>query len=198
MRAIGNSGNCVGGLFGDPDAISLHSAPLASAIFSATRISRELKMGEEATVVVPAHASYFLMLYLRDTAHCDVEADGSQSVTRQYCRGSICLIDILNGAQISLKASLKAVTFVIPHVLVDEIAALSVPGASVELKRVRGSSDPVIASLGTALQPLFDRKEKSDHVLLQHIAMAICAHLIHHYSLSPFFDGSGEDSASVH
>jgi hypothetical protein len=100
--------------------------------------------------------------------------------------------------QISLKASLKAVTFVIPHVLVDEIAALSVPGASVELKRVRGSSDPVIASLGTALQPLFDRKEKSDHVLLQHIAMAICAHLIHHYSLSPFFDGSGVDSPSVH
>ncbi len=198
MRATENSGNCVGGLFGDPDAISLHSAPLASAIFSATQIRRQLKMGEEATVVVPAHDSYFLMLYLRDTAHCDVEANGSQSVTRQYCSGSICLIDILNGAQISLKASLNAVAFVIPHALVDEIAALSSSGANVGLKRVRGTSDPVIASLGTALQPLFDRKGKSDHVLLQHIAMAICAHLIHHYSSSPFLHGSGVDSSSLH
>ena len=157
-----------------------------------------MKIDEEATVVVPAHNSYFLMLYLGDTSHCDVEADGSQSVTRQFCRGSICLIDILNGAQISLKASLNAIAFVIPHVLVDEIASLSSSESSVELQRIRGTSDPVIASLGTALQPLFDRTGKSDHVLLQHIAMAICAHLIHHYSSSPFLHGNGVDSSSVH
>ena len=198
MKAIGNAGSCVGGLFGDPDAIDLQCAPLKSAIFSASRISRRLTAGEEASVAIPAHESYLLMLYLGDTAHCDVEADGRQSATKHYWRGSICLIDVHGGARIRLKASLKALAFVIPHVLVNEIAGLSSPHAGVKLTCVRGKPDPVIASLGTALQPLFDRKEQSDPVLLQHLAMAICAHLLHHYSSSPPLQGSGADSSPVH
>lgn len=198
MNSLGSSSDCVGAFFGEPDAVCLRCMPLGFATFSATRIRRVLKTGEDFGVTIPAQDSYFLMLYLSDTVICDVAADESRSHSRHFRRGSICLMNLRCGARISVHMSLDAVAFVIPYALIDELAALSTPGSHVELRCLRGKPDPVLANLGTALLPVFLQDPQAVDAMLRHLAMAICAHVLHHYRRSPLSSGRGRDEPFLH
>lgn len=177
---------CVGLYFGTPEAPSLTTVPIRAAGFSVTSICKEFEPGGANDVPLPAADAYFLMLYLEDAAHADIRPDGSATPVRHYERGSICLVDLADGARIRLASRLRALAFVLPKALFDEAAALSPGMASRRLVCRRGEPDSVLGNLGTALLALLgSRAEPSPPALLRHVAVAICAHLLHQYGEKP-------------
>lgn len=178
--------SCVGLYFGTPEAPSLTTVPIKSATFSVTSICKDLDEGEANDVRLPACNAYFLMLYLEDADHADIRLDGTCTPVHHYEHGSICLVDLDDGAAIRLHSRLSSLAFVLPKTLFEEAASLSPDMETRRLICRRGKPDGVLANLGTALLALLTSgPSASPPALLGHVAVAICAHLLHQYGETP-------------
>lgn len=181
----------VGAHFGLPHTPCLVARPVRDARFSVTRLEWRLNGDASRLVTLPPEDAYFLMLYLKDAHHCDVAADGTESEVRRFRQGSVCLVDLANGACIRLFSELDSLAFHLPRELFREIAEFSAAPKAIRLRCRRGENDDVMRNLGAALLPLFERQESPHTPVLQHISIAICAHLLHAYG-----DLSGEPGSS--
>lgn len=175
----------VGSCFGLPNAPCLLSKPIKTASFSVTRLYRPIRDGKTSKVEIPPDDAYFLMLYLQDVQHCDIVADGLHAQVRNYEKGSICLADLSQGASIRIYSDLDVLGFHLPRSLFDELTEKSVETRFRGLRSQRGETDPVMANLGVALMPLLDDPSMAAPATLQHIAIAVCAHLLHCYGDVP-------------
>ncbi len=169
----------VGVHFGLPYAPCLPARPVRDAGFSVTRLEWRLNGCASRLASLPPDEAYFLMLYLKDAYHCDVAPDGAESETRRFRQGSICLVDLTHGACIRLFSDLDSLAFQLPRELFREIAEFSAAPKEIRLRCRRGEEDDVMRNLGAALLPLFERQGNAQNPVLQHVAIAICAHLLH-------------------
>ncbi|UOA29762.1 hypothetical protein DSM107133_04524 (plasmid) [Pseudosulfitobacter sp. DSM 107133] len=181
---INTHGNgCVGLFFGVPDAPCISVAPFDTTGFTVTHVVRPFSSDRANTVQLPATDCYFMMLYLARARHADVLKDGCHTAVRLYPEGSVCLVDLGTGAEIVLHSSLRALCFMMPKDLLAGLGAPA-PDLAIKLKCVRGTNDPVIASLSDALLPLFHTSPTAKPMLC-HLALAICAHVLHTYEDGP-------------
>ncbi len=168
--------DCVGSCFGMPDGPCMSVVPIDDAPFTVTRIFRTLGQAEQPAVRLPPSSSYLLMVYEQDTTHADILKDGRMGPVRHFGGGTVCLIDLADGAAIRLLQDLRALAFVIPKTLLDEVQ-----GAARHRRRAfrcrRGEEDRVMAHLATAVLPLFETGTAYRAAMLQHLALSICAHL---------------------
>lgn len=169
----------IGSGFGVPEAPALTTVPLKAAQFAVTKLHRKIGHNETPRVDIRPSDAYFLMLYLADTVHGDVENGDRFLAPKLYQQNTVCLIDIREGASIILHSNLHALAFVLPRGLFAETSALTSSETARGLRCRRGEADQVIANLGTALLPLFDCANTFHPALLQHIATALCAHILH-------------------
>lgn len=168
----------LGPYFGLPEAASLNAVPVRSSSICVTRIAKDVVDGERPIVSLPVCDSYFLMVYTKEAHHCDILPDGSRTLPRRFERGSVCLVDLSEGASIVLYADLHSVTFLLPKTLIQEVGELSRASPKIELRCRRGERDPVLSNLTDIVLSLFDRETGSWEALLKHLAIAICSHLI--------------------
>ena len=186
---------CVGVCFGTPEAPCLTTVPIRAATFSVTSICRELRTDGENDIRLPASECYFLMLYLEDAEHADIRVDGSCTERRHFARGTICLVDLADGATIRLHSRLRSLAFVLPRTLFSETAELSPEAGSRRLICRRGEPDPVLRNLGTALIAFFAGTGTAP-APLRPVAVAICAHLLHRYG-EPMEGGDRKAQATL-
>lgn len=186
-----------GQYFGLDKAPRLALKPLRSAVFSMTHLRRNAEEGETFIVDLPAEPGYFLMLYLQDAYHCDVAADGTHAPLVHYRSGSICLVDLMEGASICLHGRLDALAFTLPRALFEELSDIVPDAAPQNLQCRRGELDAVMRELGVALLPLLNQSELHVPPSLRHIAIAICAHLLHTYSGVSRRDNSRKTTLSL-
>lgn len=132
-------------------------------------------------VSLPAADAYFLMFYFKDVMHSDVVPGESESEIRRYRQGSVCLVDLVEGASIRLVSDLDSLAFHLPRALFREVSTFSHAPAATSLRCRRGEVDDVMHNLALALLPLLAENEGEPGAVLQHIAVAICAHLLHSY-----------------
>jgi AraC family transcriptional regulator len=182
----------VGAHFGLPHTPYLLARPVRDARFSVTRLEWRLNGDASRLVSLPPDDAYFLMLYLKDAHHCDIAADGTESEVRRFRQGSVCLVDLAYGACIRLFSNLDSLAFQLPRELFREVGEFSAAAKATRLRCRRGEDDDVMRNLGAALLPLFEKQGSSHAPVLQHIAIAICAHLLHAYG-----DLSGEPGPST-
>ncbi|WP_133192637.1 hypothetical protein [Labrenzia sp. 011] len=175
-------GNCdIGRCFGVPASPCLSIRPAGDPALSASLIDVPGPLSQGREVHLPARDAYFLMIYLAPATHADILPDGTRLPPRLFPAQTICLVDLKEGASILLQTDLRAIAFVCPKALLKIAARLSESG-SARLTCLRGKEDPVIGHLADALLPLF-RQADGEAPLLRHIAMALCAHLVHTYGL---------------
>lgn len=166
----------LGPYFGIPEAPSLVAVPAGSSSISVTRILREVEQGEDARVSLPCCDAYLLMLYLEDTVHSDVKGDGTLAPPRPCAGGSICVVDLCNGAAVVLHESLSSLAIFLPKALIADVAELSFPTKSTKLRCRRAEPDAVVSSLGIVILALF--RTPSAETVLGHLGLALCTHLI--------------------
>lgn len=78
-------------------------------------------------------------------------------------------------------SDLDSLAFHLPRALFREVSTFSHAPAATSLRCRRGEVDDVMHNLALALLPLLAENEGEPGAVLQHIAVAICAHLLHSY-----------------
>jgi hypothetical protein len=155
----------------------LNSIPFETSRVSAWHIRHRLNDGEGAVLQLDPEAAYFAMIYLRPVIHCDLLADGQVRPARQYDEGSICLVDLSQGAAIRLSSELDGIGLVLPVFLLSEIAE-RFPQLNVMARLRRNSPDLVLYKLGRALLPFLRGTDDAASPALQHILAALCLQLL--------------------
>lgn len=180
-RAI-DGHNDIGTFFGLDAAPQIGLIPIEGAACSITRLQcHVLRPVDGLAVTIPPQDAYFLMLYLKDALHCDILRDAEKTPVSRYEEGSICLVDLREGAAIELHSDLDAIAFVLPFALFAEVSTNYPEGAPFNgLKCVRGRPDGVMRSIGNAIIPFFEKLEGETRPL-DHMAIALCAHVAHSY-----------------
>ncbi|WP_137154300.1 hypothetical protein [Rhizobium sp. FKL33] len=123
-------------------------------------------------------AAYFVMLYLDPVDHCDLLANGEALPGRRYGRGSLCLIDLSEGARIRLSSSLNALGFVLPFQLAEEARQGERGMSSAPLRLRRNEQDAIAYRLGLSILPCFEKDPPDAPPSLPHMIGALCAHLL--------------------
>jgi AraC family transcriptional regulator len=177
----------LGAGFGLSNAPLIVTRPVRDAELSVAHLMCPVASGSTQAVSLPAQDCFFMMLYLEDTHHCDVAVDGGETPVRLYRKGAVCIVDLAQGASIRLHSPLHALGFLIPRPLLAEISEFSRAPEAKTLRCRRGEHDDVIWNMGKALLPLFDQQPSQRSCLVGHLAVAICAHLLHVH-------GDGSDS----
>ncbi|MBT9386328.1 hypothetical protein KM176_20835 [Pseudooceanicola sp. CBS1P-1] len=183
MTVTGEGTYNIGRAFGLPAAPVLSIVPTGGAALTACLLEIPAPGPQGRPVVLPPADAHFLMLYLDAAEHAEIDADGVQGALRHVPARAICLIDLEEGASILLGHPLRAVAFVCPRPVLRDVARLAGTGEGT-LRCLHGTSDPVVADLATALVPLFGAPAAS-RALLRHVAMALCAHLVHSHGAWP-------------
>lgn len=197
LETLAHDRSPIGRWFGLASAPCLMTVPVKHAVFSAARLTRNVTRDVPVAVRLPAENAYFVMLYLDDVRHCDIRPDGSLTAPRLYPRGSICLVDLKDGASIMLQSSLDSLAFVVPYDLFDELGELMANLTSCSLQCRRANADAMIDHMGKALLPLFERTDPSSMAALRHMAIAMCAHLLRDYGCSPEMEPVVEGGPSI-
>jgi|UniRef100_UPI000D398EE5 hypothetical protein len=189
MQATGAYGDLLGRCFELPCAPALVMLPAAitvpfalpfSAPFAVTRITclpGQLGMKPE----IPPEDAFLVTLHLVGARHHETWVRGRPAVVRGYAPGALGIVDLRDEVASYLGTPLDALHFYVPHALVRAVAqAQGMAGVS-GLACAPGLVDPVMCSLGAAVLALFERPWRSGDAAQQHLALAICAHLVHRF-----------------
>ncbi len=130
-----------------------------------------------AVLELEARNAYFAMIYLRPVTHCDLLRNGEALSPKQYDEGSICLVDLSEGAAIRFSTELDGIGLVVPFSLVDEIAS-RFPQLRILPRPRRNSPDMVLYKLGLSLLPFLSGHDDTASPALQHILAALCIQLL--------------------
>lgn len=166
-------------------ARSLVTIPLRRAVLSVTHLWRFYEDGDPP-VMLPPDDAFLVVLYLTDVEHSDVWPNRPPAPLKRYPKGSICLIDLKEGAGIAIHGGFEALIFHIPYQHLAELADEAGEPRVEDLVICRGVEDQTVRDIGAALMPLFDMADDVRDRLLIHVALAFNAHIARRYGRPRF------------
>jgi len=186
----GAYGDLLGRYFELPSASSLVMLPALNAPatgeesfmapFVVTRITclpDQLGLKRE----IPPEDAFLVTLHLVGMRHHETWVRGRPSVVRGYAPGALCIVDLRDEVANYLGNPLDALQFYVPHALVRAVARAAGMVRVSGLACAPGLIDPVMCSLGAAVLALFERPQRAGSLVQQHLALAICAHLVRRF-----------------
>lgn len=162
------------------NARTLVTIPLRRAVLSVTHLGRDYEDGDPP-VMLPPESAFLVVLYLTDVEHRDVWPDRPPAPLKLYPKGSICLINLQQGAGIAVEGRFEALIFHIPYEHLAELADEAGEPRVDDLLVCRGIEDQTVRNIGAALMPLFDMADDVRDRLLVHVALAFNAHIAQRY-----------------
>lgn len=178
--AKGAFGDRLGRYFELSSAPALVMLPALNAPFAVTRITctpDQLGMKLE----IPAEDAFVVTLHLVGMRHHELWVRGRPMVVRSYSPGAISIVDLRDEVATYLGSPLDALEFYVPRALVDAVADAAGVSRVSGLSCLPGLVDPVMGSLGAAVLSLLDNPQSVSSAVLEHLAMAICAHLVRRF-----------------
>lgn len=158
------------------------SRPLGSTEVTVGYIVRDYSVDDPA-VEIPADDAFLVMLYLADVEHSDIWPNKPRTPLKLYPQGSICLISLSRGAAIAVRGPLEALVIHLPRSHLSELAEYTGEPCVDDLVTCRGMDDPTVRDIGAAILPLINQ-DQQDGSLINHIALALNAHIAHRYGRS--------------
>lgn len=163
---------------------SLQVAPFSKLKLSTWRISGKASRTRQKILHIEPCRAYFAMIYLQPVTHCDLLKDGSELPSRNYGQGSLCFVDLSEGADIRISTNFDGIGIEVPFALVEEIAE-RFPCLPVSPQLKRNMPDPITHKLALSLLPFLNEEDDPTSPAVPHIAAAICIQLIAERHLSP-------------
>ena len=139
--------------------------------------------GGRALLRVPADTAYSIHVHLRETTSFDISEDGR--VSRKECAkgGSLCFFDLQSPPHIFYNTPLHTIRSYVPLPALQEFAEEAGGHGQVFLRPPScGSDDPIVRYLFLALRPLLEQPAAGSSLFVDHIALALQAHLLRTYA----------------
>ena len=131
---------------------------------------------------IPAEAAYSIHLHLRETAFL-LRAEGD-STRRGYTQaGGLCFFDLQSPPDIAFDTPFRTIRSYVPLSALQAFSEEAGRRGPVFLRPPSNEADdPFIRHLFGSLQPILGDSEKANPLLVDHIALALQAHLLHTYT----------------
>lgn len=159
---------------------------IARALHKSTLAVTELKCDQPnsgITASMPREDAYLIALQLRECHDHDLYFDGRRVQPKNYFAGVTSIYDLRRDPVADLRDPYHSVMFHLPRKALDAVAyAAGMPRAG-DLRHEPGVSvdDPVVRNLLASLLPAIAKPAEASSLFLDHVALALVAHLNHTY-----------------
>jgi AraC-like DNA-binding protein len=144
---------------------------------------REDDPQREMTNPVPGDDAYIVGLSVCDHAALRFTEDGREAPAVTLRAGDTVFFDLRRNPRFLKNAPLGSIAFYFPRSAFDEIADDARANRIGDLRCPRGQGVPdgVMRNLGSALAAGFDRSAEVSRIFLDHVSLAVCAHIAQAY-----------------
>lgn len=137
----------------------------------------------QALANIPADAAYSIHVHLRETTLFDIREEGSRSRKECTKAGSVCFFDLQSPPQLFFNTPLHTIRSYVPFLALQEFAREIGRPRQISLRRPSsGADDPIIRHLFACLYPALEHPGTANSLFVDHIALALQAHLLQAYA----------------
>jgi AraC family transcriptional regulator len=137
----------------------------------------------QALAGIPPDGAYSIHLHLRDTTLFDIREEGRKSRRECANAGTLCFFDLQSPPDIFFNTPLHTIRSYVPLLELQEFAREAGARRQIFLRRPEcGADDPIIRHLFACLHPALEHAEKGNSLFVDHIALALQAHLLETYA----------------
>jgi AraC family transcriptional regulator len=134
-----------------------------------------------ALASIPVESAYSIHLHLRDTLF-DLREQGQRDRKEGPKAGSLCFFDLQSPRDILFELPFHTVRSYVPLLALQDFAREGGARGQVSLKPPpSGANDPIIRHLLACLYPAFEHAENYNSLFVDHVALALQAHLLQTY-----------------
>jgi len=152
-------------------------------LFEVIHISRTVdELGLRASL--PCAEGYLLLLHLSDGPRCALWRGGRLWSVQACQKDDVIIVDLRDHPRICFDGVLDVLAIYIAAALLDAVAEQSGRAGRQRLACWPGTADPLISRLGAALLPLFQQDQRAGTGFLEHVAMALGAHVVWRFGSS--------------
>jgi AraC family transcriptional regulator len=133
------------------------------------------------TTVIPPEDAFALGVYLSGMEQHQILSHGKILVNHGFAPGSMTLVNLEGGYSANVLRPLDVVGFYLPRQALDWLADTSGLHRITSLSSEFGTIDPTIEAFARCLLPALHDPRFASPLFIDHVALALCFHLMHRY-----------------
>ena len=182
-------GDAVANSFGLNDSPTVAIRSLRKSQVAVSRLSiGPAQLGMSARI--PAEDTFILALYLSGVRHHELWRSGRRAITQGYATKSMRIVNLIEEYSANIVCPHELMAFYIPRAALDEFChEHGLPRVS-HLRCEPGHSDPIVSQLAELLLPALESPGQASALFVDHIMLALCAHLAGSYGESRSQEGA--------
>ncbi len=183
MRNHGAHGSRLSDAFRAQNAPSLTTRVLQKSTLSVTELRCDQpNFGRSAGM--PWDDAYLVALQLRACPDHDLYFDGRLTRPENYAEGVTSIYDLRRDPVADIRDPYHCLMFYLPRTALDVMASEAGASPLGDLRHKPGVSveDPVIRHLLSSLLPVMKEPQRANSLFLDHVVLAVTAHLACHYA----------------
>jgi AraC-like DNA-binding protein len=138
-----------------------------------------------AVTNIAAEDAYVIQLHVLRPMSCSIHEGGKGFGRKTFPVGSQCFFDLASPPSVLIDTPFDTIRTHIPLAAIQETSEQSGGRRQVYLKRPPfGTFDPMIGHLICSLTSMFEPRDEANALFIDHIALALQAHLVHVYASS--------------
>jgi AraC-like DNA-binding protein len=180
MSANRHYGDAVAHTLGLTDVPTLRMRALRQSGIAISRLSighTQLGMSPQ----IPSEDAFIVAMHVTEVPHLEVWARGRRVIGQAYRPSSILVGNLTAGYSTNIFSPHEALSFYVPRIVLDEFTDETGVGRVSDFSCKPGIVDPVIAALGSALLPAFERPGEASSLFIDHVTLAMLTHLCSRY-----------------
>jgi AraC family transcriptional regulator len=140
----------------------------------------------QALASIPAESAYSIHVHLRETTLFAIREEGSRDRKVSSKAGSLCFFDLRSPPQICFDTPFQTIRSYVPSLALQAFAREAGSRREVALRSPSyGADDPIIRHLLACLYPVLEGPETRNALFVDHVALALQAHLLQRYAALP-------------
>ncbi len=162
-----------------PQVIAAH--PLQKSLVQFTRMTS--LRSDHGILPIQTEDAFLLTLELKSLPAVNVWVNGRHHVKRPVSAGNFSLVNLSVDTTVDMNLQFDSIQMHFPRATLNAIAEEQGAHAITALAMdfLSTTSDAAVRGLGHCLLPAFDHPDRANRLFLDHVALAVLAHMVHAY-----------------
>jgi AraC family transcriptional regulator len=130
---------------------------------------------------IPPEDTFILALHLSDLPYHELWRGRRKAVAQGYAAGSMRIVNLQDEYSALITAPHEAIAFYIPRLALDEFTQEHDLMHVSNIACSPGVNDTVVVQLASLLLPALAHPDQADRIFVDHVTLALCAHLTSAY-----------------